>query len=1400
LAITLKLRVEQGQLVVRFDDQTVTTPAGNIPAIARLQADPFTNEQALTAALGGVEMLKRLTDDPDNLILLDCDEPADAFAWEFATLPDRQFLCVKAGMLRTVPRDAPPAGGNCALNFIALAADPLVDERGKVRDGYRLDLDNEMRAIRETLQNSGKNLTASRIPPTREHLNRALRQGPAVLHLTCHGTVVNTPNGPLAVLSLENQDGSHDALTGADLLNMAPRGVLRMVLLSSCMTATGSQANLARALALNGVPIAIGMQESFPDPLSDELAVALYDSLFSGLGMGEALRQARMSLMREPRSVGLPVGYVSANGWREAFPIQPGMPSVGGLGKPGFASLGGEIQPPRPLLGRNLELHQIANHFMQGRRVITVAGTGGMGKTALAAAFAERFAWLWPQGVRGVSFANEVNAANFQYALMRVLFGEEGAQKGAGLSEGQQREAILGAAREWNGLWLFDNYESVMQVKDENGDAEAIHRLVADLANGDAAMLLTSREQPAGLRNELLYPEGSHALHGLGAEAGVEMFFQHSVKAKETRKAHIQFALDIQHAADGHPLAIALLAGEYDVSAVTMEAFLKDWQGELANARRTGLAGHHATFTIAFERSFSRLPPDLQAKLALLSIFSFPFFAEGARFLWQNFSPPAGGDEGAVERQGLDELARRSLLEVEGRFEDDTPATYRFQPALRQEAARRLEAGLHEGQQNGYAAYSSWFVNIAFAERRKEPPIVRLALSSLGELVKNANHQPSDKAARYCWQLGTVLYQLGFTLEADEILKKGAAIAQVHGDDVRRERILFQQARMNILRGNLEAALNELNECARLAKSENNDGEYSVILSETANIHLTRGDLDRALALYQESLQLLEQLGDKQGKAASLHQMAQVFLTRGDLDRALALYQESLQLKEQLGDKQGKAASLHQMAQVFLTRGDLDRALALYQESLQLDEQLGDKKGKAASLHQMAQVFLTRGDLDRALALYQESLQLDEQLGDKKGKAASLHQMAQVFLTRGDLDRALALYQESLQLDEQLGDKQGKAASLSQMSDIFVQRRNLDEAERLLLQSLDIGKQLQHIDGVAFRTVKLGQISQLRGDKETALSRYREGLAIFERMGMPEAQQVRQMIADLEGGAFPSPEGQGEGNPLAQAIAQARNAAQRGDVPSAIEFQEQAVKLARERTSPPTPLLEGERSERDALVTLGVTLYNLAGFYGKADRFDAAVKAMEEVVAIDLQTGHEDLESDRQRLEAFRRMASMTPEERAQLQQRAQEEHASPDGEDGLEAQLQAQLAGLPPEKRAEAEAQIRKALEEFQRMTPGEQAALMDQGRRAQIESAADQARDAGLAYVRSQAPKKDILDFLNGMAQKAAEGEVPGSPWLEVAALCIALTALIQGEAIPPVPAAYAPHFSAVQGEMKK
>ena len=258
---------------------------------------------------------------------------------------------------------------------------------------------------------------------------------------------------------------------------------------------------------------------------------------------------------------------------------------------------------------------------------------------------------------------------------------------------------------------------------------------------------------------------------------------------------------------------------------------------------------------------------------------------------------------------------------------------------------------------------------------------------------------------------------------------------------------------------------------------------------------------------------------------------------------------------------------------------------------------------------------------------------------------------------------------------------------------------------------------------------------------------------------------------------------------------QAHNSAQRGDVQSAIQYQEQAVTLAR-----------GAGEGRDELVKLSVKLYNLAGYYSGADRHDDAVKTLEEVVALDEKTGHSDLESDRQALEAARKNAALTPEEREQLKQRLQEELASSENE-SFEAQLQAQLAQIPSEQREEAEANYRKGYEEFQRLSPAEKAERLraiqageKENRRKQIDQAAEQTRDMGLAYVRKEVSKKEVVKNLEGAAAQINANEKPGSPWLDVAALCLSIAALIKGKSIPPVPEVYASHFSAVQSEMKK
>ncbi|MCA9989406.1 MAG: tetratricopeptide repeat protein, partial [Anaerolineales bacterium] len=100
-----------------------------------------------------------------------------------------------------------------------------------------------------------------------------------------------------------------------------------------------------------------------------------------------------------------------------------------------------------------------------------------------------------------------------------------------------------------------------------------------------------------------------------------------------------------------------------------------------------------------------------------------------------------------------------------------------------------------------------------------------------------------------------------------------------------------------------------------------------------------------------------------------------------------------------------------------------------------------------------------------------------------------------------------------------IGDIKGKAASLSMMADIFLTTRNLSQAKTLLEQALALSQQLGDIQGIAFVTVKLGQLAQAQGKLAEARQQYEAGLAIFRRLGMPrETAQVEQMLASLAGG------------------------------------------------------------------------------------------------------------------------------------------------------------------------------------------------------------------------------------------------------------------------------------------
>ena len=1392
-----------------------TTPAGNITAshagkplgpptplagLPRITADanPYRNAavelgQRLYPALGGPSLTALLEADDDRLLYLAADEAAAAAPWEYAATPDGRFLACDYGFLRLLPdvRPARPAAP-APLNFIALAADPLVqnDADHTPRAGYKLDIETELQAIGRSLRGSGVALTAQRIPPTAEQLRAALRRGPAVLHLSCHGEVIATQtaggNGRQAVLLLEDRDGMAAPLRGPAFTAMPPPGALRLVLLSACRTAASAlDASLARSLVTAGVPAAIGMQGDFPDPLSDDLAAALYDCLLAGHPLGEALRQARLAMAGQPYAVGLPVAYVAAGG-DAPLPIQPGQPAVADLAAGRHANVPLTLRPPRPFVGREAELHGLARAFSDGNRVVTVVGTGGIGKTALAAAFAERFGWRFDGGVIGFSLADLPGLAP-EALFLALLERAAGPQRAAALADrpaAQIAEAFVAAVQGRPPLVLLDNYESVLQqlpgkaagpeaaetepnaavtpappqertalrellagrfnleelrtlcadlgvdyddlpgegktarareliafldrrgrlpqlirvgaaarpdapwdaagiaaatAADAPANAVRLHRLAASLARGGLPLLLTSRQQPAGLDGELVFPAGG-ALDGVTLAAGAALFFHHSSRAKTAPEAHAGLAWEIARATAGHPLAIGLLAGEFDVSTeVAPAAFLADWDRELAAARRPGMEEHHVTFAAAFDRSYRLLAPADRARLAALSLFRLPFFAEGAAFLWDGAAPDAGAEAAlAALRVRLDDFVRRSLLRVDATFTGtDRAATYRLEPVIQRQLAVELAAERREALAPRYAAYADWLVNQAFGETGRDPGMASLIQAWADELIAQVDQQPVAGKPRYCWRLGVLLYGFGRLADDERLLDLGRQAAADAGDE------------------------------ATLAR----------IVHARANAHVIRGDLGQALALYEEALALDEKLGETGEKAATLHNMAQVYLTRGDLDQAMRLYQQSLALKEQVGDRQGKAATLHNMANISMAR------------------------------------------------------------------------------------------------------------------------KQWDEAEKLCVEAEALAAQIGNPEHQAFAIVKLGQIAQARGDRETTHQRYREGLAIFERLGMPEANQVRELLASLEAeeGSGPqtaTPEqavvaltgaaarqdarladvaaaaGQaagatempptyakylvvlaaalrdpGEGTlaslgsaaaallenlppdapaDLAIALRQglARFFARHGQPAAAVAWQDPALAALRVR---------GER--RDEQEALSVALYNQAGYLADAGRLDDAVRALEEVVAIDRRCDLPDLASDTDALERMRRRRAGLPEE----------EETAPAGDP---------LAGLSPE----AQAQLQEAARRFAQLSPDEQEAAQLAVRRELLAAQANEIAEAALAAKREDRSAA-LLPQLAETAAYLADGEAADSPYAQLAGFVGAVAALLRGEPPPAVPPAYVERFAALR-----
>ena len=244
------------------------------------------------------------------------------------------------------------------------------------------------------------------------------------------------------------------------------------------------------------------------------------------------------------------------------------------------------------------------------RRVVTVTGPAGVGKTRLAVHTAARAAPSFGTG----AWVVELGSVATREAVADVVLSALGGKR----QSGRSAEAALADLTSGGGwLVVLDNCEHVLDAA--AGCAEAI------VCAGESTVLATSR-QPLAIAGEQLFP-----LSGLSADAAVDLF------ADRARAVGPGFSLDVGSRSavtdicarlDGLPLAIELAAARVrSMSLLELIAGVGE-RFRLLHDDRRGTVGRHQTLDAAVRWSFDLLEPQQQDVFAQLCVFAGGFLSD----------------------------------------------------------------------------------------------------------------------------------------------------------------------------------------------------------------------------------------------------------------------------------------------------------------------------------------------------------------------------------------------------------------------------------------------------------------------------------------------------------------------------------------------------------------------------------------------------------------------------------------------------------------------------------------------------------------------------------------------------------------------------------------------------
>jgi non-specific serine/threonine protein kinase len=688
-------------------------------------------------------------------------------------------------------------------------------------------------------------------------------------------------------------------------------------------------------------------------------------------------------------------------------------------------------------IGREKEQGEILK-LIARHRLVTLTGTGGIGKTRLASQVGRNLLKDYLDGIWFIALESLTDPALVPQTVASVFNLQEQADRSL-------MEKLTEFLREKKALLILDNCEHLL---------EACIQLVTTLLRTCAHLkiLVTSRET-LSLPGEAIYfmpalslPERELVIEKLAEYESIRLFTERAGLALSSfslTEENAQTVVEICRKVDGIPLAIELAAAR--VNILQVDEILKQLDESLALLASDSkvILPRQQTLEASMDWSWGLLTEAEQTFLRQLSAFAGGWTLESAQLVCDCNAPL--GSVGLTNA-----LVKKSLIMVEQEAGRET--RYRFHEIVRQYVHEKFVEA--DEDQEIHTRHLAYFLSlseqaelalrgptrVAWMDRlHDERNNLRAALRWAEQTDLEAGLLLSGRLLRY-WESADLregiqwLEAFLHKSESKEFPLARAAALLTYGW------LLTWLQQFTLARTVTEESL-------RLFRAAGErEGEVDAIVS-LANIDQFTDAVESGTRLLHEAFALARELDDKWRQGVVLGFLG---WDPRDVGQRFRYWEQAIQLYREVGDQISLANLLSLLAQFRILNGDLEIGEKYLEESMRLWQ-----SNKRANVWEhpkvvKSMILVLRGEYEQAYTVLQGALLSAQETGNRMSQLWLRARLGYVALHAGKLVEAHDLFRETLLDFHRDGYTIGAVFTLEGIATLLIATGKPEKAARLI--------------------------------------------------------------------------------------------------------------------------------------------------------------------------------------------------------------------------------------------------------------------------------------------------------------------------------------------------------------